>query len=150
MISPPVIREYKPDDKEELLNILRLNVPTYFAESEIDDLANYLDSEIERYFVVEIDRKLVGAGGINFADHNKIGKISWDFIHPDFQGFGIGRKLLTHRLQLIKSMESIEKISVRTSQLAYQFYEKSGFTLLNISKDYWAEGFDMYEMVYRE
>jgi ribosomal protein S18 acetylase RimI-like enzyme len=142
------IRAYKSVDKPKLLEILKLNVPEYFAESEINDLDEYLDHKIEKYFVAEIDDMIIGAGGINFENDFKTGKISWDFIHPEFQGIGVGRKLLNHRLDILKSMKNVETISVRTSQLAYKFYEKNGFVLLEKIKDYWAEGFDMYRMTY--
>ena len=32
------------------------------------------------------------------------------------------------------------------SQLAYKFYEKQGFTLNEIKRNYWADGFDMYSI----
>jgi len=142
------IREYNSIDKPLLLEILKLNVPEYFAESEIDDLDEYLEHKIERYFVVEIENRIIGAGGINFDDNNKTGKISWDFIDPGFQGKGVGQKLLKYRIDVLKSMENIERITVRTSQLAYKFYEKNGFFLKDIIKDYWAQGFDLYDMKY--
>ncbi|MEO6948341.1 MAG: GNAT family N-acetyltransferase [Ginsengibacter sp.] len=143
------IRPYNIEDKGKLIEILTLNVPEYFAESEIEDLDNYLDDEIEQYFVAEINEEIIGAGGINFDSDYKIGIISWDFINPKFQGIGLGTNLLRYRIELLKSMKSIEIISVRTSQLAYKFYEKNGFVLKEIKKDYWAKGFDMYKMVYQ-
>lgn len=142
------IREYNTDDKSGLIEILQLNVPEYFAESEIGDFEHYLQFEIEKYFVAEINGELIGAGGINFENDDKTGKISWDFIHPEFQDLGIGQKLLLHRIELLKSIKSIEIISVRTSQLAYKFYQKNGFVLQEIQKDYWSKGFDMYKMIY--
>ena len=142
------IRTYKSNDKPMLLEILKLNVPKYFAESEVDDLEDYLENKLEKYFVAEIEDKIIGAGGINFDENNKTGKISWDFIDPKFQGKGVGEKLLKHRIQILKSMNNVEKITVRTSQLAYKFYEKNGFTLKEIIKDYWAKGFDLYDMKY--
>jgi ribosomal-protein-alanine N-acetyltransferase len=144
------IRAYNPKDKPKLLDILKLNVPHYFAESEIDDFNNYLEKEVEKYYVAELDHQIIGAGGINFEEHHKTAKISWDFIHPDFQGIGVGGALLRHRLDLLKSMEELEKITVRTSQLAYKFYEKNGFVLKEIIEDYWAEGFDLYQMIYEK
>lgn len=149
MMNSLRIREYRSSDKTELLTILKLNVPEYFAESEIDDFDEYLDHKIEKYFVIVLENKIVGAGGINFDDDRKIGKISWDFVNPYFQGKGIGKALLKHRIDLLHATTAVENITVRTSQLAYRFYEKNGFVLNHIVKDYWADGFDLYEMTYQ-
>ena len=148
MINKIKIREYDSTDKSNLIEILRLNVPEYFDETEISDFSFYLDNKIEKYFVSELNGEVVGSGGINFENDFKTGKISWDLINPKFQKFGIGSLLLKHRIKLLKSINSIELISVRTSQFAYKFYEKNGFVLKEIHKDYWAKGFDMYQMIY--
>ena len=66
----------------------------------------------------------VGCGGINFAENKTIGKISWDIIHPDFQGKSLGTKLLKYRIEVLKTIPGIQKITVRTLQVAYKFYEK--------------------------
>jgi ribosomal protein S18 acetylase RimI-like enzyme len=143
------IRAYTPSDEIVLLQILQLNIPAYFAESEINDLKEYLNTEVERYFVVELNNQIIGAGGINFIDNYQEGRISWDFIHPAYQGCGIGKELLNYRLEILKSMKSIKIISVRTSQLVYKFYEKNGFVVKEKIKEYWAKGFDMYLMIYK-
>ena len=70
--------------------------------------------------------------------------------HPDYQGKSLGTKLLKHRIDKLNSIDGIQKITVRTSQVAYKFYEKQGFELFEIKKDYWAEGFDMYNMEYKQ
>lgn len=147
-MSPTInIRPYHPPDKERLLEILNLNVPKSFAKSEVEDFSFYLDHEIEKYFVAETGNQIVGAGGINYDEDGKTGKISWDFINPDFHGLGIGSALLKYRLEILKT-EGLETISVRTSQLAFRFYEKHGFVLKEVIKDYWAEGFDLYSMFF--
>ena len=92
--------------------------------------------------------EIIGCGGINFAKNKTIGKISWDILHPDYQGKMIGTQLLQFRLEKLKAIKNIEKITVRTSQFVYKFYEKQGFHLLKIRKDYWAKGFDLYDMEY--
>ena len=144
------IREYDTKDKNEVINLIRLNTPEYFAVDEEEDLNKYLETERELYYVLLYDQKLVGCGGINFADNNTTGKISWDILHPDYQGKSLGTKLLKHRIDKLNSIEGIQKITVRTSQVAYKFYEKQGFELFEIKKDYWAEGFDMYNMEYKQ
>jgi [ribosomal protein S18]-alanine N-acetyltransferase len=144
------IREYEAKDKNEVINLIRLNTPEYFAVEEEDYLIKYLETEIELYYVLLNDQKIVGCGGINFMDNNTIGKISWDIFHPDFQGKSLGAKLLKHRIEKLNSINGIQKIIVRTSQVAYKFYLKQGFELLEVKKNYWAEGFDMYNMIYRK
>ena len=143
------IREYQSKDKNEVINLIKLNTPDYFAVDEEDDLNKYLETEIELYYVLLYDQKIVGCGGINFADNITTGKISWDIFHPHYQRKSLGTKLLKHRIDILNSIDGIQKITVRTSQVAYKFYEKQGFELLEIKKDYWAEGFDMYKMEYK-
>ena len=148
MIENLTIREYKSNDKNEVLAILKRNVPKYFAESEIEDLEDYLKHKIEKYFVAKIGDVIIGEGGINFDDNSETAKISWGFIDTQFKGIGIGQSLLKYRTDFIKSNYNAKTIKVRTSQLAYKFYEKNGFTLKKIEKDYWAAGFDLYSMTY--
>mgnify|MGYP000378915271 FL=1 len=143
------IREYKSIDKSAVVELIRLNIPKYFAPSEEDDFSRYLDFEIELYYVLLFDGKLVGCGGINFSDNRMTGKISWDILHPEYQGKSLGTYLLEYRIKKLKSIDSVQRITVRTSQLAYEFYGKRGFELLEIKKDYWAKGFDMYRMEYK-
>jgi len=143
------IRAYIASDETALLQMLQLNIPAYFAESEINDLKEYLNTVVEKYFVVELNNRIVGAGGINLLDNYREGRISWDFINPEYHGRGIGKELLNYRLQILKSIESIKIISVRTSQFVYKFYEKNGFVIKEKANDYWAKGFDMYLMIYK-
>jgi len=143
-----LIREYKNADKEAVLNLLRLNTPKYFAPEEESDLVYYLENEIEHYFVLEINNQIVGCGGFNFSEDKTTGKISWDIFHPDFQGKSLGSTLLNYRIEKLFKFDGLQKILVRTSQLAYKFYEKQGFKLIEITEDYWAKGFHLYKMEY--
>jgi len=145
-----IIRPYQPTDKAIVLELLTLLVPKYFAKEEIADLNDYLENEIELYFVAEREGKVVAAAGINLEEDSGIGKLSWDFVHPGEHGRGWGKMLLEYRIDLLKKMPQIQEITVRTSQLAYRFYQKHGFEVLAIQKDYWALGFDMYKMRYAE
>lgn len=140
------IREYFETDKNEVLSLLRENTPRYFAIEEELEFIEYLENRRELYYVVQLENKIVGCGGINF-DKN-IGKISWDMISPSVQGLGLGSALLKYRIQKIKENKLIDEIIVRTSQHTFQFYEKQGFTLTEKVNDYWAVGFDLYKMKY--
>ena len=140
------IREYFETDKNEVLSLFRENTPRYFAIEEELEFIEYLENRRELYYVVQLENKIVGCGGINF-DKN-IGKISWDMISPSVQGLGLGSALLKYRIQKIKENKLIDEIIVRTSQHTFQFYEKQGFTLTEKVNDYWAVGFDLYKMKY--
>ena len=148
MSTPVTIRAYKQEDKPAILDLLRRNTPQYFSPEEEADLVHYLDHELDHYYVLEYDGILVGCGGINRVDEGATGRISWDILHPDYQGKGLGSILLRHRIQILKGLPGVKTITVRTSQLVYQFYEKNGFELAEVVKDYWAPGYDMYFMVY--
>ncbi len=140
------IRAYQKEDKNKLGNILKLNIPKYFAEEEYDDLIVYLDNHIEYYYVVENDDQIVGSGGFNTTDRSSVMRVSWDFFHPESQGKGYGSVLLEFRIKEIKKINGITTIEVRTSQMAYIFYQKSGFEIIEIKKDFWAKGFDLFLM----
>jgi ribosomal protein S18 acetylase RimI-like enzyme len=140
------IRNYTAADKEKVVGLFRMNTPQYFAPGEENDLLYYLEQESENYFVLEDDSMLIGCGGFNFSEDKTMGRISWDFFHPEQQGKGLGSMLLQFRIEKLKEYENVKIISVRTSQMAFRFYEKSGFELKETVKDYWAKGFDLYRM----
>ena len=142
------IREFVFNDTDKVLEVFKQNVPRYFAVNEIEEFEKYLESGIEKYFVAEIDGEIIGAGGVNFENNRTTGQISWGFIQPKFQGFGFGSRLLQHRIDFLKSVATVEKIALGTSQHTYKFYEKNGFVLKEIRKDYWAKDFDLYAMIY--
>lgn len=140
------IRTYTPSDQPDVIQLLQLNTPTYFAPEEEADYIDFLHNHIDRYFVAEMEGKVLACGGFNLADGGQTARISWDMVHPDSQGIGIGSALLEYRINEIMKLESVQLISVRTTQLVYKFYEKSGFELKEIAKDFWAPGFDLYNM----
>ncbi|MBP7272941.1 MAG: GNAT family N-acetyltransferase [Saprospiraceae bacterium] len=145
---PIHIRPFQSTDTQRIITLFQLNVPKYFALEEEADLQRYLSTSIDLYFVAECAGLIVGCGGINRLQEATVGCLSWDIMHPEWQGKGIGKALVQHRLQVLKSMSGIKKIMVRTAQFTYPFYEKCGFRVVEIVKDYWATGYDLYAMEY--
>lgn len=141
-----MIRAYEQNDKFKILQLLDSNTPTYFSPSEKKDFVHYLDNEVEDYFVIEKEGQIIGAAGVNYFPKQKIARLAWGMIHPNHQKKGIGSQLTKHRIQHILKNPSIDLIVVRTSQIVFKFYEKLGFKLHTIKKDYWAEGFDLYQL----
>lgn len=140
------IRQFSNADREQVLLLLRLNTPEYFSPDEQKDLIYYFDFHADNYYVAESDGVIIGSAGFNLSDDQKTAHLSWDIVHPDAQGKGLGSELTIFRIQRIKEIGSVQTLAVRTSQLAYKFYEKFGLILRETAKDYWAEGFDLYQM----
>jgi len=140
------IRPYKAADKNSLVVIFKLNTPKYFDPNEVNDFEAYLEQHNDTYLTIELNDKIVGGTGyyINNTDHS--GRITWIFFHPDFAGQGLGKKTVEHCLTILKSNPEVEKLVVTTSQLAYKFFEKFGYVLVQTKKDYWGKGLDLYLM----
>lgn len=141
-----MVRKYSIEDKHKVIELLRKNTPEFFHVSEEKDFESYLDHEIEDYFVYQQQDKIIGAGGINYITERKVARISWDIIDPKAHGKGIGKELVQYRINLLNKNPNIDFIEVRTSQLTNTFYEKMGFSLQKVEKDFWAKNFDLYQM----
>lgn len=141
-----MIRLSKHSDRDVLIQNMKSNVPQYFAESEIVEFMDYLNEHAEHYYVYEDHGIIIGSGGINYFLDEGVARISWDIIHPAHQNRGIGKQLVLYRINEIKKISKIKFVIVRTSQMVYPFYQQLGFQLEFITKDYWAKGFDLYQM----
>jgi ribosomal-protein-alanine N-acetyltransferase len=140
------IRASCNEDRASVIGLLVANTPSFFHPSEQKDLEDYMENEVEDYYVVEENDEIIGAGGINYFPEEKTARLSWDIVKPEYQGKGAGRMLTHYRIDHLRENENVQVIVVRTTQLVYMFYEKMGFELIRIEKDFWAEGFDLYQM----
>lgn len=141
-----MIRSFRHEDKESLLEIFKLNTPRFFAPEELADFASYLEENRRTYLTVEYNSKIAGGAGYQITDSGTIGRITWIFFHPEYSGLGLGRQAVEYCLSLFRKNASIQKVVVTTSQLAYEFFEKFGFLLIRTEKDYWGKGLDLYLM----
>jgi ribosomal protein S18 acetylase RimI-like enzyme len=141
------IQPYELSDRTTLEEIFLLNTPKYFAPEELGDFLEYLDIFGDDYVVAIVDGKIVGGGGYWIRSFDQQGGLSWAFIHPDYQGTGVGKALALYRIERIRASGMAKTIMVETSQHSFGFYEKLGFKLLNRQIDYWAKGIDLYSAV---
>jgi len=141
-----MLRSYRKSDKQGLLHAFKLNTPEFFDEKEVQDYEEYLDEHPNTYFTIMHESEIVGGIGYVIEEQARIGNITWIFIHPEYKGMGLASEAVTHCLNILKANRNAETFVVRTSQLAYEFFEKFGFRLIKASKDYWGKGFDLYLM----
>ena len=76
MLNGVFIREFTKEDKSNVLDLFRMNTPAFFSPEEEKDLIFYLENEIEKYYVVLLDGKVAGCGGINFKENGAVGLLS--------------------------------------------------------------------------
>ncbi len=143
-----MVRVYNHTDLSAVLELFEKNCPEYFDISEMEELQKYLEAHEKTYYLFEENNKILGACGYYFEANHR-GRISWIFTDPENQKKGMGRQLVLH---CIKEMEAkqIKNISVWTSDRAYLFFEKLGFTVERIEPGYWAGRFDLYLMALRK
>ena len=141
-----VIRTAQKQDFKFLSKIFSLNVPKYFDKKELNDFKKYFNSKnLESYFIIESQGKLVGGGGYAY-ENMKTARICWLFIDPNYHGFGFGKKLVNYCIKILKNNRKLNVIEVETSNLTYKFYEKLNFKIEYIKKDYWPNNDDLYFM----
>lgn len=141
-----MIRAYHQNDKEELLTILMDNVPLYFHANEVNDFSKYLDAHFDYYLVLQEDGQIKGGSGWSYTGVENIGSIAWILCKPDEKGKGYGTRLIEHCLAHLREKPDLKRIIVRTSQLAFKFFQKFEFAVIRIEKDYWGPGLDLYYM----
>ena len=141
-----MIRSYQTQDRDILTDIFRMNVPKYFDSNEEKDFIEYLVTYGDTYLVLEENQQIIGGSGYYFNDQDASGRITWIFFHPDYSGKGLGRMAVEYCLNQLKLDQQIRELIVTTSQHAFRFFEKFGYKVHYIEKDYWGKGLDLYEM----
>ena len=150
------IRLYQAEDKEACLALFKSNMPEYFAPSEFPEFELWLDAlgadkkrhqdpGTEQYFVVDMMGKVVGCGGYAAINPNEV-TLTWGMVDRSAQGTGWGKALLQYRLKVIQSRFPAASIMLDTTQLSYRFFERQGFKVTAIMKDFYGAGLDRYDM----
>lgn len=151
-----IIRKYNKADKESCVIAFKSNVPLYFTEEEITDFENFLD-RLENgtddanlsntyFFVVVLNENVIGCGGFGDRYNDNTISLAWGLIHKDFHKRGFGKKLLLHRLEQIKKIYPSSPVVIDTTQFSFSFFEKYGFVITKITRDYYTEGMHRYDM----
>jgi ribosomal-protein-alanine N-acetyltransferase len=152
-----IIRPYSATDKTDCLEAFKSNMPEYFAPAELPDFESWLDQQAEppagdetkskeQYYVAERAGKVIGCGGYYIDLTTQKAIMTWGMVLRSLHRQGIGKQLFEYRIALIKSISPGCIIVLDTSQHAYPFFQKLGFTITKITRDFYAKGIDRYDM----
>ncbi|MBY3788867.1 N-acetyltransferase [Photobacterium carnosum] len=127
-----MLRKYKENDIESVLEVwLNASIKAHnfvaaeFWTSQVDNMRNiYIPAS--KTYVYEIEFKVVGFYSLY---ENSLAAI---FVAPEYQGLGIGKKLIGHA----KEQRANMKLSVYKDNMASQkFYLSQGFSIVSEQTD---------------
>lgn len=147
-----LLRSYQAEDERPCLAIFDTNTPPFFSPLERDDFQRYLrrQAPTASYLVVEHEGSIIACGGLEVQIHaNSVGLV-WGMVRRDFHGKGVGRLLTSERLRKARELPEVHRVVIDTSQHTKGFYEKLGFTTVNITADGYEPGLDRYDMILRQ
>nr|WP_295931828.1 GNAT family N-acetyltransferase [uncultured Dyadobacter sp.] len=151
------IRAYKPTDYAECIEAFHSNEPEFFAEQELEEFRTLLEdlADIKKgdfassthYFVVETAGRVAACAGFYLPPDGGPAMLVWGMVARRFHRQGIGKLLLTFRLDKIQELHPGTPVILDTTQWSYPFFEKLGFRITKITSDFYAPGLDRYDMV---
>lgn len=143
-----IIREATLKDQDKIIEIFesqdtKWDIPyakqyydSYFNDENPDDMV----------FVGEVDGDVVAVTGYcPDSDMMEVNWLNWHYTHKDYEGRGIGGKLLEHMIEMLSP--KIRKLYVNMgwrllNLRALNLYLKKGFRIEAVLRDYYGEGED--------
>lgn len=143
-----LIRPYNKADFLECMTAFETNVPKFFTVAEVTLFKKFLETFATptKFYVVELDTKIIGAGGFGKRLDNNDMTLIWGYIDKNFHRKGYGKALLNHRLKIFREAFPTEPMRMDTTQHSFPFYEKHGFKLLKITPNYYTENLHRYDL----
>lgn len=143
------IYEYSPMNEIDCLAVFDSNVPTFFAAQEREKFRGFLNRLAPPYYyfvICDANEQIVACGGMKLKPSNHSAMLRWDMVSREFHHQNIGTFLSISCLHLISQDPDIQMTNLHTSQHSYQFYEKLGFVVQQITPDGIVPGMDEYYM----
>lgn len=135
-------------DYPACMAIFDSNVPAFFAHSERESFAQFLNALPGPFWVVR-DRSsgtVVGCGGLSIADEGATAWLRWGMVLAGSQGQGIGRRLLEARLKWLDAQPQVRRTRVATTGQASGFFQRMGFELTASAKENYGPGLDRCDL----
>jgi GNAT superfamily N-acetyltransferase len=85
-------RPYSPADREQCLELYRLNEPGRFPEGVLEDYNRVLKGT-GYILVLEQGGRIIATGGLHHITGRNMTMFWCGLVHPDFQGRGVGTAL---------------------------------------------------------
>ncbi|NQZ11742.1 MAG: GNAT family N-acetyltransferase [Algicola sp.] len=139
-------QQYNKKYRSQCIDAFDSNVGKYFDLTERKEFIEFLDSlnDLSTYFVCIRDGRVVACGGVD--KKSTIASLDWGMVHRDFHGQGLGTHLTDFRLSQLKADNTIDLVTIETSQHTEGFYIKRGFITTKVVKNGFGQGIDCVYM----
>ncbi len=137
LISAEHYDDIRPATIEDVGGILSLIHPLEEQQILVQRTREQIELEIHNYDVIEHDGFVIACGALHPLKDKHIGEIACLAVHPDYQGEGLGNRLLKHLEKKAWSL-NLDSVFVLTTKALHWFrehgYRKSSIQELPISK----------------
>lgn len=149
-----LIREMKKDELKRVLRLIRMHdsQDARYARRYYRDYFSRWGKGWDKVILAEYRGKLAGVSGY-FYDNEEAQGIYWlgyTFIHPKFQGHGVGSQMLAYIIKDLKRREARKLFLSTSSDAIYRgavsFYTDQGFRWEGTLKDLYGPGEDQILM----
>ncbi len=142
------VQKYHSEYFKYCVAMFKTNIPHFFDYTEQQLFETYLlKKDIQYYVLFNEDRRIVAAGGYGYNNILKTVDLTWGMVDRSCHKNGFGRRLTDYRIQKITTEHPKSNILLNTTQHTFRFYEKFGFKITKITKNYYALGLDRYYMI---
>ena len=140
-MSMPIIRPILKKDNKQIASVIRevlidFGVPkvgTAYADVTLDALYEAYQKPRAIYYVVELNGKILGGGGISQLENSEenICELQKMYFSPEVRGLGLGRKMISLCIEKAKEF-NFEKCYLETMtymEAAQGLYKKKWFRI---------------------
>ena len=139
-----VFRSYSIADKKICMELFDSNSDLFFDPIEREEFSQFLDSPNCYYFVILNKNECVASAGYQISK-DQIGSLCWGMVRRSHHRKGIGKELLSYRIQKMKE-SGVKKVVMDTSQRSVGFYHHFNFSTLKVIKDGYGKGLDQFNL----
>jgi len=119
------IRPATRKDRQSIYNLTREGIKSDALRPRSQES---IDRDLERFFVYEIDDSLIACACLTFYREERLAELGTVYVHPFYQGRGIGKKMVEHAAH--KATQAGMKTLIALSSQNYSFFkERTDFQL---------------------
>jgi amino-acid N-acetyltransferase len=123
MIAPEDLEQLRDATPDDVGGIIKLLEPLEADGTLVKRPRELIEREIERFTVLEHDGIIFGCAALYPFAEEKMGELAALTVHPDFQGYGDGERLMK-RIEARARAAGIQKLFVLTTRTAHFFIRR--------------------------